>query len=130
MFLLNLLVFLEYFIFENSKIEEDIFAQMYFYVIKRLFQQNSQLLISHQDILKITRNMSDFRTAKEVENGWYIETNTDSHSKFIILKKLLVLFELEDELLLVEELLDDELPPLLANHEFSFTPFTLKLSLC
>ena len=89
---------LEYFIFENSKIEEDIFAQMYFYVIKRLFQQNSQLLISHQDILKITRNMSDFRTAKEVENGWFIETNTDSHSKFLILKKLLVLFELEDEL--------------------------------
>ena len=89
---------LEYFIFENSKIEEDIFAQMYFYVIKRLFQQNSPLLISHQDILKITRNMSDFRTAKEVENGWFIETNNDSHSKFIILKKLLVLFELEDEL--------------------------------
>jgi len=89
---------LEYFIFENSKIEEDIFSQMYFYVIKRLFQLNSQLLISHQDILKITRNMSDFRTAKEVENGWYIETNTDSHSKFLTLKKLLVLFELEDEL--------------------------------
>jgi len=89
---------LEYFIFENSKIEEDIFAQMYFYVIKRLFQQNSPLLISHQDIIKITRNMSDFRTAKEVENGWFIETNNDSHSKFIILKKLLVLFELEDEL--------------------------------
>jgi uncharacterized protein with ParB-like and HNH nuclease domain len=89
---------LEYFIFENSKIEEEIFAQMYFYVIKRLFQQNAQLLISHQDILKITRNMTDFRTAKEVENGWFIETNNDSHSKFIILKRLLVLFELEDEL--------------------------------
>lgn len=45
---------------------------------------------------------------------------------------IIVIFEVEfeDELLFIEELLDDELPPLLANHEFSFTPFTLKLSLC
>jgi len=91
---------LEYFIFENTKVEEDTIAQMYFYVIRNLYEKNSQLLISNQDIFKITRNLSDFRAAQEVVNGWYIESNIDSNSKFVNLKKLLVLFELEDELLI------------------------------
>jgi hypothetical protein len=91
---------LEYFIFENTKIEEDTVAQMYFYVIKNLYEKNSQLLLSNQDVFKITRNASDFRTSQEVINGWYIESNIDSNSKFAILKKLLALFEMEDELLI------------------------------
>jgi hypothetical protein len=46
----------------------------------------------------MTRNSSDFRTPEEVVNGWYVETNMDSNNKFINLKKLLTLFEMEDEL--------------------------------
>ncbi|PTM04786.1 MAG: DUF4268 domain-containing protein, partial [Bacteroidetes bacterium] len=91
---------LEYFIFENTKVEEDTVAQMYFYVIRKLYEKNTQLLISNQDIFKITREPKDFRAAQEVLNGWYIESNIDSNSKFAILKKILVLFELEDELLI------------------------------
>ncbi|MEY3500388.1 MAG: hypothetical protein RL308_2057, partial [Bacteroidota bacterium] len=91
---------LEYFIFENTKIEEETVAQMYFYVIKNLYEKNSQLLLSNQDVLKITRKSSDFRASQEVINGWYIESNIDSNSKFAILKKLLSLFEMEDELLI------------------------------
>jgi uncharacterized protein with ParB-like and HNH nuclease domain len=91
---------LEYFIFENTKIEEDTIAQMYFYVIRKLYEKNTQLLISNKDVFKITRETKDFRAAQEVVNGWYIESNIDSNSKFVILKKLLVLFELEDELLI------------------------------
>jgi hypothetical protein len=89
---------LEYFIFENSKIEEDTIAQMYFYVIRNLYERNSQLLVSNQQVIKITRDASDFRAAQEVVNGWFIESNIDSNSKFIILRKLLSLFEMEDEL--------------------------------
>ncbi|MBC7391403.1 MAG: DUF4268 domain-containing protein, partial [Opitutaceae bacterium] len=89
---------LEYFIFENTKVEEDTVAQMYFYVIRNLYEKNSQLLLSNQEFFKITRNASDFRASQEVVNGWYIESNIDSNSKFSILKKLLSLFELEDEL--------------------------------
>jgi uncharacterized protein with ParB-like and HNH nuclease domain len=89
---------LEYFIFQNTKIDEDKIAQMYFYVVRSLYEKNSQLLVSNQSVLKITRNSSDFRTAQEVINGWYIESNIDSNSKFVILKKLLFLFEMEDEL--------------------------------
>ncbi len=91
---------LEYFIFENTKIEEAAIARMYFYVIKNLYEKNFQLLLSNQDILKISRNVSDFRMPQEVTNGWYIEANTDSNTKFAILKKLLTLFDLEEELLI------------------------------
>lgn len=89
---------LEYFIFENTKVEEDTVAQMFFYVVRSLYEKNSQLLISNQNIFKITRGISDFRVPQEVINGWYIESNIDSNSKFIILKKLLLLFEVEDDL--------------------------------
>ena len=91
---------LEYFIFENTKVEEETIAQMYFYVIRNLYEKNSQLLLSNQDVFKITRNVSDFRVAQEIVNGWYIESNIDSNSKFAILKRLLSLFEMEDELLI------------------------------
>ncbi len=89
---------LEYFIFENTKVEEDTIAQMHFYVIRNLYEKNSQLLVSNQDVLKITRNESDFRYPQEITNGWFIESNIDNNSKFTILKKLLSLFEIEDEL--------------------------------
>jgi len=71
---------------------------MYFYVIRNLYEKNSQLLVSNQEVFKITRNESDFRASQEVINGWFIESNIDSNSKFAILKKLLSLFEIEDEL--------------------------------
>lgn len=91
---------LEYYIFENTKVEETVIAQMYFKVVKSLHEKNSQLLVSNQDVLKISRNSHDFRTPQEVTNGWFIEANIDSNSKFVVLKKLLTLFELEEELLI------------------------------
>lgn len=90
---------LEYYIFENNKIEEDTVAQMYFNVVRALFEKNSQLLVSSPDIFKITRNTVDFRAPQEVLNGWYIESNIDSNTKFTCLKRLLTLFELEDDLI-------------------------------
>lgn len=89
---------LEYFIFENTRIDEDTYARMYFNIIQKLYEKNSQLLVSNQEIFKITRNPSDFRTPQEVINGWYVETNMDSNNKLTNLKKLLTLFEMEDEL--------------------------------
>lgn len=91
---------LEYFIFEDNKVEEDAIAQMYFYVLRALFRKNSEVMVSGQTILKITRNQSDLREARELENGWYFESNLDSNSKFSILKKLLSLYELEEELII------------------------------
>lgn len=91
---------LEYFIFEDTKVEEETIARMYFYVIRQLYERNPQLLVSHQGIFKITRDPSDFRSPQEVANGWYVESNIDSDTKFAALKKLLSLFGMEDELLI------------------------------
>lgn len=89
---------LEYYIFENTKVEEDTVSQMYVDIIRNLYEKNSQLLVNNQDVFKITRNTSDFRSPQEVINGWYVEANMDSNNKFSSLKRLLTLFELEEEL--------------------------------
>lgn len=102
---------LEYFIFEDTKIEENVFAQMYFYVVGKLFEKNSQLLVSNQNVFKITRNSVDFRTPQEIANGWYIESNMDSNNKFNVLKRLLTLFEMEEELFLKYADTDDVVIP-------------------
>ncbi|MCM4172450.1 DUF4268 domain-containing protein [Arenibacter sp. TNZ] len=91
---------LEYFIFENTKVDEEVIAQMYFYVIEKLYEKNAQLLLEANEVFKITRNASDFRAPQELQSGYFIESNIDSSSKFSTLKKLLPLFELEDELLI------------------------------
>ena len=91
---------LEYFIFENTKIEEEHIAQMYFYVIEKLYEKNVQLLLENSDVLKLTRNSVDFRVAQELNNGYFVEANIDSASKFRTLKRLLEIYNLEDELLI------------------------------
>lgn len=78
--------------------EEDTIAQMYFSVVRSLYEKNSQLLVTSPDVFKITRNSSDFRAPQEVANGWFMESNIDSSSKFATLKRLLTLYEIEDEL--------------------------------
>ena len=94
---------LEYFIFENTKVETDALSNMYMHVISELYEKNTQLLTTRQEIIKINRNKNDFRAPQEVSNGWYIETNLDSNSKVNYLKKLLSLYEIEDQLFIKYE---------------------------
>lgn len=91
---------LEYFILEDTKVEETAISQMYIYVIEILFEKNAQLLLKDQNSFKINKVKTDFRTPHELINGYFIETNMDSNSKFSVLKRLLSLFEMEDELII------------------------------
>lgn len=91
---------LEYFILEDTKVEETAISQMYIYVIEILFEKNAQLLLKDQNSFKINKVKTDFRTPHELINGYFIETNMDSNSKFTVLKRLLSLFEMEDELII------------------------------
>ena len=91
---------LEYFIFENTKVEEPVIAKMYFYVLRELYEKNPELLLENNQIIKVTKNQSDFRAPQELINGYFIESNIDSNSKFSYLKKILTAFELEDELII------------------------------
>lgn len=89
---------LEYFIFDNTKIDERHVGGMYVFVITELYKRNTQLLLDNNEILKVSRNVGDFRSPQELINGYFIEMNIDSNTKFNVLKKILTLFELEDEL--------------------------------
>src|SRR5690606_32631661 len=80
-------------------VEESAIANMYNYVLQQLYSINTGLLLGN-NILKITRNKEDFRSAQEITNGYFVEFNIDSNTKFNILKKLLSLFDLEDELII------------------------------
>lgn len=91
---------LEYFIFENTKVEEEAISRMFMYVLEKLYEKNAQLLLGASDICKISRDTSSFRYAQELVSGYYLEANLDSNSKFSIIKKFLTLFELEDELMI------------------------------
>ena len=91
---------LEYFIFEDTKVEESAVAQMYFYVLRALYEKNTELLLENSQIIKATKNQSDFRAPQELINGYFIEANIDSNTKFSHLKKMLSVFELEDELII------------------------------
>ncbi|MFI8379193.1 DUF4268 domain-containing protein [Leeuwenhoekiella sp. NPDC079379] len=89
---------LEYFIFEETKYEETHIAQMYFTVLSELYAKNPQLLLDIKDVIQLSRNTEDFRAPQELVNGYYIESNIDSNSKFRNLKKILSVFEAEDDL--------------------------------
>jgi uncharacterized protein with ParB-like and HNH nuclease domain len=83
---------LEYFIFDNTKIEERHVGGMYLYVIAELYKRNTQLLLNENDILKVSRNQSEFRSPQELINGYLVEMNIDSNTKFNILKKITLTF--------------------------------------
>lgn len=89
---------LEYFIFKETKYEETHIAQMYFTVLSELYVKNPQLLLDRKDIIQLSRNREDFRAPQELVNGYYVESNIDSNSKFRNLKKILSVFETEDDL--------------------------------
>jgi uncharacterized protein with ParB-like and HNH nuclease domain len=89
---------LEYFIFEDRKIDENNFTKMYVYVLKELYRKNPELFLSNKKV-KVSSEEDDFRSPKEVENGYYVETNNDSNGKFLLLKEMLKIFSLEDWLI-------------------------------
>lgn len=90
---------LEYFIFEDKKIDENDFTKMYIYVLKELYRKNPELFLNNKKI-KISNREGDFRSPKKVENGYYVETNSDSNTKFSSLKEMLEIFSLEDCLII------------------------------
>ena len=76
---------LEYFVFEDKKIDEVHVAQMYFYVFRSLYEKNAELLLDSSHVIKVSKVPSEFRTPQELIHGYYLEANIDSNSKFSIL---------------------------------------------
>jgi uncharacterized protein with ParB-like and HNH nuclease domain len=89
---------LEYFIFEDTKVEEEAVSKMFYFILKKLYDKNPQLLLNNEGILKITRSSNEFTESLEIFNGYFIDPRANNNRKFRVLKDLLNLFELEDEL--------------------------------
>lgn len=93
---------LDYFIFEDKKQYLSEISKLFTYVIKDLFYKNKDTFFSKEikSILKITRNKNDLRSDYpiNVDNIYYIENNFSNKEKFMILKKLLRIFKMEEEL--------------------------------
>lgn len=89
---------LEYFIFEDTKVEEETVSKMFYYILNKLYDKNPQILLSNQNTIKITRNSTDFSESFEIFNGYFIDPRANNNRKFKIIKDLLHIYELEDEL--------------------------------
>jgi len=89
---------LQYFIFENSKVEAYDITELYMYVMNELFERNAQLLLDADAgyYFKIQKEESNLRSAKYLKNGYFIECGMNSHNKFKILRKILSLFNIDD----------------------------------
>lgn len=87
---------LEYFIFEDSKVEAYDITELYMYVLKELFDRNAHLLLNNELNFRIDKDPSIFRSPKHLVNGYYIESNIDSHNKFRILSRILNLFDIDN----------------------------------
>lgn len=89
---------LEYFIFEETRYDESHIAQMYFIVLSELYTKNPQLLLDSKEAVQLSRDPDTFRSPQELINGYYIEANLDSNTKFRNLKRVLSIYEAEDDL--------------------------------
>jgi uncharacterized protein with ParB-like and HNH nuclease domain len=96
---------LEYYTYKEELVITGEFSKMYHRVITDLFTESPSkfLLTDLKDILALTTDKTKLRSAYAINDTYFIETNTDSNTKFNKLKKVLTAFELEDELLIKYE---------------------------
>jgi uncharacterized protein with ParB-like and HNH nuclease domain len=93
---------LDYFIYKDEKIVTNKVSEMYYHVIKSLFEENPSAF-NNPDIksaVGLSTNPNDLRATFKINSSYYIETNIDSNTKFKKLKFLLTKFDREDDLLI------------------------------
>lgn len=93
---------LEYFIFKDERVITEEVSKMYYHVLKVLFDENPQLFLTTdlKEYLPVSTDETSLRTPYQLSNTYFIESNLDSNSKFRRLKRVLNVFECEDELVL------------------------------
>lgn len=97
---------LEYYTYKDELVVTKEFSKMYNHVITDLFTESPSkfLLTDLKEALGLTTDKNKPRSAYSINDTYYIEVNTDSNSKFNKLKKVLTVFEIEDELVIKYEL--------------------------
>jgi uncharacterized protein with ParB-like and HNH nuclease domain len=97
---------LEYYTYKDELVVTKEFSKMYNHIITDLFTESPSkfLLTDLKEALGLTTDKNKPRSAYSINDTYYIEVNTDSNSKFNKLKKVLTVFEIEDELVIKYEL--------------------------
>jgi uncharacterized protein with ParB-like and HNH nuclease domain len=93
---------LDYFIFRDEKVVTKEIANMYQHVINILYHENP-VLFGHPDvagIIQLTADRNLLRSAKELGSTFFYESNIDNNNKLERLRRLLIRFNSEDDLLL------------------------------
>lgn len=91
---------LEYAIFRDEKLLCTTVTDLYIAVLKRLFDLEPKHFFG-TDLarkVKITKEKTELRAPKPINDIYYIESNLGSSGKFERLKDALEIFECEDEL--------------------------------
>lgn len=95
---------LDYVIFRDQKIEMKEVSKLYAEIFTRLFNLEPELFFNTDLGEKITLrnkvNKTELRQPISINESYYIEGNLDSNSKFEKIKYALILFNLEDELII------------------------------
>lgn len=96
---------LEYIIFLDEKEEINDVSKLFAHVIKHLFSENKNIFFSNKEIknlIKIAKNKEEFRSKYPINlnNIYYAENNFNNKDKFNIIKKLLTIFNMENELII------------------------------
>lgn len=93
---------LEYYTFKDELVITNEISKMYHRVITDLFTESPSkfLLTDLKEVIGLTTDKAKLRSAYSINDTYFIETNTDSNTKFSKLKKVLTAFELEDELVI------------------------------
>jgi uncharacterized protein with ParB-like and HNH nuclease domain len=96
---------LEYYTYKDELVVTKEFSKMYNHIIADLFNESPSkfLLTDLKEVLGLTTDKNKPRSAYAINDTYFIEVNTDSNSKFNKLKKVLTVFELEDELIIKYE---------------------------
>ena len=91
-----------YALFFDQKLEIAEVSKLYLEVIKTLFEIHPQPFFSSglAESLTLTKEPSQCRNAIPINETYYIESNMNNVNKFERIKKVLSVFDLEDELII------------------------------
>lgn len=91
---------LEYAVFADERREITSVSDLYSLVMRELYARNPEPFFasSLRDRLRLSKNVSDCRSAIELHEGYFIEGNLSSLAKFERIQEALTLFDAEDDL--------------------------------
>lgn len=93
---------LDYVIFMDERRDVTSVTDLYLFVMRELYIRNPEpfFVLPLRDRLRLSKNASECRSAVELHEGYFIESNLSNLAKFERIKEALTLFDSEDDLII------------------------------